>query len=111
MPRKEGSCLFSRSVLNRISLEGNLVQDRICAALEKGNLAFLQVLCLSRGLSAWPGSSRALSSQCQCGARSADLSVVEMSFPFLRGTCPELPLSCVPLQYSYMGTGVLILLY
>lgn len=47
MPRKEGSCLFSRSVLNRISLEGNLVQDRICAALEKGNLAFLQVLCLS----------------------------------------------------------------
>lgn len=68
-------------VLNRISFEGNLVQDRICRALQKGNLALFQLLCLSCGLSAWPGSSQALPPQCQHGARSADFSGGD-DFPF-----------------------------
>ena len=85
-------------MLNKISLEGNLVQDRICGALQKGNLAFFQLLCLSCGLSAWPGSSRALPSRCQHAARSADLSAVEMSFPFPSGTCPAPTQSSEPQQ-------------
>lgn len=75
-------------MLYRISLEGKSVQDRVRGALQKGNWAFFQLLCLSCGLSAWPGSSRALPSQCQHEARNADLSAVEMSFPFPSGTCP-----------------------
>lgn len=73
---------FSCIVLNRISFEGSLVQDRICRALQKENLALLQLLCLSCGLSAWPGSSQALPPQCQHEARSADFIAVGMSFPF-----------------------------
>lgn len=64
LPRKRSLAwpfFFLFDVLNRISLEGNLVQDGICGALQKGNLAFFQLLGLSCGLSAWPESSRARS--------------------------------------------------
>lgn len=91
-PERGFLAFFFSNVLNRIILEGNLVQDRIRGALQKGNLAFFQLLCLSYGLSAWPGSSRALPSQCQHRARSADLCAVEMSLP--SGMCP------VPMQSS-----------